>query len=117
RVEAGLDRELAFGAVAGNAMLYPRVLAATAILNTAVVAPLAPYLVPPAVVATAVAAFGARRSSDTDRASPLTITNPLQLGAALQMAALFQVVLWGVYLAGDAFGESGVLTSAAVLGL
>jgi uncharacterized membrane protein (DUF4010 family) len=49
------DRALAFGAVAANAMLYPRVLVATAILNPAVVPPLVLYLVPPALVATIVA--------------------------------------------------------------
>jgi uncharacterized membrane protein (DUF4010 family) len=117
REEPSLDRELAFGAVAANAMLYPRVLAATAILNTAVVAPLAPYLVPPALVAAAVAAIGAWRSKPAGDGPALTIENPLQLAAALQMAVLFQVVLWGVYLARQTWGESGVLTSAAVLGL
>jgi len=117
RTEPSLDRELAFGAVAANAMLYPRVLAATAILNTAVVTPLVPYLVPPAIVATAVAAIGAWRSKPASTGPALPIENPLQLGAALQMAVLFQVVLWGVYLARQTWGESGVLTSAAVLGL
>lgn len=117
REEPTLDRELAFGAVAANAMLYPRVLAATAILNIAVVRPLAPYLVPPAIVAAAVAAIGAFRSAPTSDTPAITIENPLQLGSALQMAALFQVVLWGVYLARQTWGESGVLTSAAVLGL
>lgn len=117
REEPSLGRELAFGAVAANAMLYPRVLAATAILNTAVVPPLAPFLIPPAIVAAAVAAIGAFRSKPAGGGPPLKIENPLQLAAALQMAVLFQVVLWGVYLARHTWGESGVLTSAAVLGL
>jgi hypothetical protein len=51
------SRALAFGAVAANAMLYPRVLVATAILNAAVVPPLVPYLAPPALVAALVAAL------------------------------------------------------------
>ncbi len=33
------------------------------------------------------------------------------------MALLFQAVLMAVHLAGEAWGQSGVLTSAAVLGL
>jgi uncharacterized membrane protein (DUF4010 family) len=45
------------------------------------------------------------------------LPNPLQLAAALQMAILFQVVLMAVYLVGDTWGQSGVFTSAAVLGL
>jgi uncharacterized membrane protein (DUF4010 family) len=36
---------------------------------------------------------------------------------ALQMAVLFQAVLMAVYLAREVAGESGVLTTAAVLGL
>ena len=43
--------------------------------------------------------------------------NPLQLGSALQMAALFQVVLMAVFVARETWGTSGVFTSAAVLGL
>jgi len=37
--------------------------------------------------------------------------------AALQMTALFQVVLVAVHVAGEVWGRSGVLTSAAALGL
>jgi uncharacterized membrane protein (DUF4010 family) len=43
--------------------------------------------------------------------------NPLQLGAALQMALLFQGVLMGVYAARERWGASGVFTSAGILGL
>lgn len=117
RAEPSLARELAVGAVAANAMLFPRVLLATAILNAAVVAPLAPYLVPPAVVAVLVAAFGARRAAASAQDGRLALENPLQLFEALRMAALFQLVLWGVYLADDVWGRAGVLTSAAILGL
>jgi uncharacterized membrane protein (DUF4010 family) len=111
-----LERSLAFGAVAANAMLYPRVLVATTILNPAVVAPLVWYLVPPAVVAALVAAAGARRSPPA--ASPdAAQRHPLQLAGALQMALLFQVVLMVVNAASGHWGASGVFTSAAVLGL
>ena len=43
--------------------------------------------------------------------------NPLNLWGALQMAALFQLVLMAVYFARQGFGTVGVFTSAAVLGL
>ena len=43
--------------------------------------------------------------------------NPLRVGAALQMAALFQVVLYVVDAAQAWFGQAGLLTSAAALGL
>jgi uncharacterized membrane protein (DUF4010 family) len=116
RTEPAMDRALAFGAVAANAMLYPRVLVVTAILNRAVVPPLVPYLVLPALVAALGAVLGARRSAPTG-APDLSQQNPLQLAGALQMAVLFQVVLMATHVAGRVWGQSGVFTTAAVLGL
>ena len=116
RAEAAMDRALAFGAVAANAMLYPRVIVASAILNPAVVGPLLPYLAPPAAVAALAAVIGLRASLTVD-VPPVAQRNPLQLGSALQMAALFQIVLMAVYVARETRGISGVFTSAAVLGL
>jgi uncharacterized membrane protein (DUF4010 family) len=63
-----------------------------------------------------VAIVGARRSPETG-APDVSIRNPLQLAAALQMAVLFQAVLMAVHLVGNVWGQSGVYTSAAVLGL
>jgi uncharacterized membrane protein (DUF4010 family) len=110
------DRALAFGAVAANAMLYPRVLVAAAILNPVVVPPLLLYLVAPAAVAAVVATAGALRLP-AEGAPEMSLRNPLQLGGALQMAVLFQAVLLVVHLARETWGASGVFTSAAVLGL
>jgi len=116
RTDVAAERALAFGTVAANAMLYPRVLVATAILNAAVVPPLVPYLVAPGLVAALVALVGARRS--TAAGGPdVAVANPLQLAAALQMAVLFQAVLMAVHLVRGTWGQSGVFTSAAVLGL
>jgi uncharacterized membrane protein (DUF4010 family) len=116
RTQPAMDRALAFGTVAANAMLYPRVLVATAVLNAAVVPPLLPYLIPPAVAAALLALLGLRHPPPAVAPEP-TLQNPLQLRSALQMALLFQLVLMAVFAARDAWGESGVLTSAAVLGL
>lgn len=112
----GTARALAFGAVAANAMLYPRVIVATAVLNSSLVPVLATYLAAPFLVAAAVAAVGLRgRSSDIS--SPLRMENPLQLKAALRMALLFQAVIFAVQAARGFWGDTGVLSSAAVLGL
>ena len=100
----------------GIIALYPRVLLATAILNRAVVPPLAPYLAAPAVVAALMAALGVRRNA-SDGAPEVLGRNPLQLAAALQMAILFQAVLMAVHVAREVWGQSGIFTSAAVLGL
>jgi uncharacterized membrane protein (DUF4010 family) len=63
-----------------------------------------------------VLAISARRSHRRGRPSQ-TSPNPLQTIAALQMAALFQVVLIVVRAAQATWGRSGILTTAAVLGL
>ena len=116
RTDPSTERPLAFGAIAANAMLFPRVLVATAILNPAVVLPLLPYLAPAAIVAALATVAGIRRSPST-AAAVMPPRNPLQLAGALQMAVLFQVVLMAVYLAREYRGASGVYTSAAILGL
>ena len=116
RINVAMDRPLAFGTVAANAVLYPRVLIATAILNPAVVRPLALYFAAPAVVAALVSAVGALRSP-APAAPEMSEHNPLQLTAALQMAVLFQAVLMIVYVSRELWGASGVFTSAAILGL
>jgi uncharacterized membrane protein (DUF4010 family) len=116
RADTTAARDLGFGAVAANALLYPRVLIATAVLNFPLAAPLAPYLIVPFLIAAAVALFGLRSSKDAgESATPLR--NPLQLGAALQMVIIFQVVLMLVHLARSQWGEVGLLSSAAILGL
>jgi uncharacterized membrane protein (DUF4010 family) len=107
---------LAVGAIAANVVLYLRVGVAIAVLN----APLLPvairYLWPPAlIVATALAI--AVRWSDRSHAPTHASRNPLQLIAALQMAAIFQVVLIVVRGAQTIWGTSGVLTTAAILGM
>jgi uncharacterized membrane protein (DUF4010 family) len=114
--DASLERPLAWGAVAANAMLYPRVLVVTAILNPAVVRPLAALLVPPAIVA-ALAAVAGMRSAAPGREPDVPDKNPLQLASALRMAALFQGVLFVVYAARQMWGASGIFASAALLGL
>ena len=116
RVETALDRALAFGAIAANAMLYPRVLVAVAVLNWPLLPLVARYLALPAVAATIAVVIGVRRSSNPE--APLsTIANPLQLAAALQMAILFQAMIMLVHAAGGVWGSAGVYGSAFVLGL
>jgi uncharacterized membrane protein (DUF4010 family) len=117
RREATLERELAFGAVAANAVMYLRVLLAVTVLNAELVSRLISYLAGPAIITAAIAAWGAARRASPSTGADTSSANPLQLVAALQMAVLFQGVLVAVYLASRTWSESGVLTSAAVLGL
>lgn len=109
-------RALGFGAIAANAMLYPRVLLATAVLNLSLLPHVLPYLVLPALMAFAMTWIGARQS-DANDITEHPVHNPLQLPAALQMAAVFQGVLMLVWVAGHYWGDRGVLGTAGVLGL
>jgi uncharacterized membrane protein (DUF4010 family) len=116
RSDRAMDRALAYGAVAANAMLYPRVVIAAAILNPAVIPPLISYLAAPGLLAAIATVVGARRSPPTG-ATEFPLQNPLQLTAALQMAVLFQIVLMAVDVAREWWGASGVISTATVLGL
>jgi uncharacterized membrane protein (DUF4010 family) len=116
RAEPSLTAGLAGGAIAANAMLFPRVLIAATVLHPPLLIPLAYYLVLPGVSAAVLAVLASRQHSDTEHHPPAR-RNPLQLSAALQMAVIFQVVLTAVGLVSRAWGQSGLLTSAAVLGL
>jgi uncharacterized membrane protein (DUF4010 family) len=115
RSEPSADRALAFGAIGGNAMLYPRVLVAIAVLNLPLLPSAARYLALPGVIAAIAVMMGIRARGDDVPVSAMT--NPLQLTAALQMALVFQAMLMIVHLAGKWWGSAGVYGSAAVLGL
>jgi uncharacterized membrane protein (DUF4010 family) len=118
RHQPSMERALAFGALGANAVLYPRVLAAIAVLNPALMLPAIPYLAAPALVVAIAAAVGVRKpDQDGDETGSLPLRNPLQLSAAVQMAILFQVVIMAVGLARSRWGEAGTVATAAVLGL
>jgi uncharacterized membrane protein (DUF4010 family) len=102
--------------VAANAMLYPRVLIATAVLNLSLLPHVLPYLALPALVAFAMTWMGARHPGHNDIADQ-PVANPLQLTVALQMAAIFQGVLMLVWVAGRYWGDRGIIGTATVLGL
>jgi uncharacterized membrane protein (DUF4010 family) len=116
RQDAALSRPLAIGTLAACTVLFARVLIASSVLNPAVTRLLLPYLFPPLLVGVGALAIWWRGAAEGVPA-PQPPDNPLQLVPALQMAALFQVVLFLVSAAGKAFGDSGLLFSGAVLGL
>jgi uncharacterized membrane protein (DUF4010 family) len=108
-------RSLAAGVLGANVVLFPRVLVVTAVLAPALAGALWIWLLAPAAIGTAIAVYGLRAPDGS--APPGALKNPLQLGAALQMAVLFQVVLLAVNFATATFGTQGLFGSAAVLGL
>ena len=113
-LDAGVP--LASGVLAACAVMCVRVIVATAILNLAVAIRLLPYLIALFVVATFIAWFSVRKQKQT-ASGEMVASNPLQFRLALQMAVLFQIVLFAVRWAQNTWGEPGVYVSAGVLGL
>ena len=96
-------------------MLFPRVMIAASALNLSVARLLLPYLIAPFAVGVAALAFLWRRSDGAREPEPPG--NPLQILPAVQMAVLFQIVLFAVGAMSRAFGDSGLQIAGAVLGL
>lgn len=107
---------LASGTLAACSVLFVRVAVAVAALNATLLPHLAPLLVAPLAIG-AVAAWLSVRRGVSSGAPPKAPSNPLQLGAALQMAAAFQIALFLLEGVNRWFGNAGLLASAFVLGL
>jgi uncharacterized membrane protein (DUF4010 family) len=107
---------LATGAVAASTVMFLRVAVAVAVLNAALLPVLARYLAAPFVVAL-ISVGMAWRSLRGSHAKASTLKNPLQLLSAVEMALLFQVVLYAVFYVREWVGDSGLLASGFVLGL
>lgn len=116
RAPHGQAAPLATGAVAASTVLFLRVAVAVAVLNVALLPTLARYLAAP-FLAGVIALALAWRSMDGPQSAPSELKNPLQFRAAIEMAALFQVVLYGVHFARSWLGEGGVLAGGFLLGL
>lgn len=120
RNEVDVDVPLALGVVGACAMMCLRVLVATAVLNPSVSIALVPYLIGPFFAAALIAGWGILRRKKgmaSDEISPASPSNLLQFASALQMAVLFQIVLFVVRWAQNTWGETGVFASAGILGL
>lgn len=113
---AGQAAPLATGAVAASTVLFVRVAIAVAILDASLLSTLGAYLAAP-FAAGVVALVLAWRSLRGSTGSTSELKNPLQLRAAIEMAALFQVVLFAVYYLRMRMGEGGLLAGGFVLGL
>ena len=115
RKEKDFSFPLSIGVVAACSIMNLRVLVASAILRPALALALIPYLVAPFLVGAIIVLIGLKRREE--KASVELPSNPLQVVSALQMAVLFQVVLFAVYAVRAHWGKTGVLFSGAILGL
>jgi uncharacterized membrane protein (DUF4010 family) len=106
---------LASGVIGACTVLFVRVLIATATLNHDLAIAGFPYFIAPfllGVVATAVSWW----FKDGQVHDEPDGKNPLQFWSSLQMALMFQVVLYLVHWLEDSFGSQGLLVSGAILG-
>ena len=111
----GFGPALAAGVLAANTVLFIRVAIVLAVLNLALLPAILPYVVAPFLVGIATSLIGLARQGDSGE-DVRVVRNPLQLGMALKMTLIFQVVLFVVYAANTAYGNLGVLVSGAVVG-
>jgi len=118
RVTPKFARGLALGVIAACTVLLPRVLTVTLVLSPVVARHLVPYVIAPAVVAGGFLTYALLRKQPSPAHGEGRVAGtPLRLGAAIQMALAFQLVLIAVPTAERLWGAGGVLGSAAVLGL
>ena len=119
REDRSLAAGLALGVVGASTILLPRIAIISAVLNVDVARALLPYLLPPFLVGTGLLAFGAaRRWGEAQEAHEADrIRSPLRLASAIRMALAFQASLMLISWVSTRIGESGVLASAALLGL
>jgi uncharacterized membrane protein (DUF4010 family) len=107
---------LAAGAVGACTIMLIRVLLASAVLNPSLAAALPVYIGLPFVIGAAVV-FGVWRA-----ALPASVTgdldgSPLRVGAALQMTAMFQVVLFAIFAVQARWGSTALVATSAFVGL
>jgi uncharacterized membrane protein (DUF4010 family) len=108
---------LALGVIGGCTVLIPRLLVLSLLLRPALAATVAPFFLPPLVVGVLVLGLGLRRAARDDGSFTPEGRSPLRLGSAVLLALGFQGVLLIMAFVRERFGEAGVLTSAALLGL
>ena len=116
RREPIIAQPLAIGTVAACTMLFPRVMVAAFVLNFRVALLLLPYLIAPFIIGVASLALWWRSRAEAVP-QPGPPGNPLQIVPALQMAVIFQAVLFAVAAISRTFGAGGVRIAGAVLGL
>jgi uncharacterized membrane protein (DUF4010 family) len=117
RAEPAHADALAIGVIGACTVLLPRIVVVTLVLQPAVARALLPYLLPPFVVGAVVAIVALRRTPRGTAPDAAEDGSPLRLGTALTMALAFQVALVVLPLAERHLGATGVLGSAALLGL
>jgi len=116
REEPALRPAYAAGVIAASTVLFPRLVVLIVLLDRDVAQAAVPYLAAPFAVGLGFTWWAARTPSALHTSDGVEARNPLRLGAALQMALAFQLVLLLMGLVRRQFGDAGVYTSAALFG-
>jgi uncharacterized membrane protein (DUF4010 family) len=107
---------LAAGAIGACTIMLVRVLVACAVLNPSLAAWL-PRYTGVAFIIGAVAVAAAWRANASDGGADGVSESPLNLRAALQMTALFQIVLFIILVVQARWGSQAVVATSALVGL
>lgn len=110
-------RALVHGVVGACTVLTLRVIVVSALLNAQVGLQLCILFAAPFVVGALLLLSARDEFRRSGTATPLPLGNPLRLGAALQMAIIFQVSISLLAVVSRTWGTVGVYPAAAVLGL
>ena len=106
---------LAAGAVGACTVMLVRVLVACLVLNPALAAAVPRYVVAPFVIGAAVTLAAWRIKTPTGEHAE--DASPLRVAAALQMTALFQVVLFVILAVQSRWGSQALVATSAFVGL
>lgn len=119
RKRTSLSTPLAVGTVAATTVFVPRILIVSYLLNHEVALALLPYLGPAFLAGTTMVTVLLVRSkaSRHEGADTFVEQNPLGLAMSIKMALAFQATLMLIDFVRTQYGTSGVLVSAALLGL
>ncbi len=118
--EAGAARgDLAAGIIAASAVMYVRLEIIIALFDARFALAIAPAMAALFLFGAALAAYEWRRSGrqEPERNLAVPAVNPLQLPTAITFAVIFVVVSLLTQWIRAAFGETGVLVLAAVVGI
>ncbi len=107
---------LATGVIGACTVLFLRVEIAATVLNPSFALATVPFLVMPFLVAAVLLAAGMWSNSKTKEPEPGDTNNPLQFWTSLQMAGIFQGVLFLVNALSGIWGNKGLLASGAIVG-
>ena len=112
---------LAAGVIGACTVLVPRVLIISFVLNPAVSAGVAPYLIPAGLIGAGFVAYAWRFGAEAGEPSPEGVfgagRSPLRLAFAIQLAVLFQLAIALITLISSRWTVEGLYGTAAILGL